>query len=161
MVKLQLDLPEAALPRHAGVVTFRLRGGLPRGVAVLGNRRLGAQLHFHTCVKDSAQAVKPDFCRCAAVKKKHISSSTISTNNFTGSHCHPLPLTVFLLEISFSYSSFCEERYRSHVTIYTCLRRYMLRLSFLHWSCVVLCHISVILLFRVVRAVCVIAMRGL
>ena len=33
--------PEAALPRHAGVVTFRLRGGLPRGVAVLGNRRLG------------------------------------------------------------------------------------------------------------------------
>ena len=33
--------PEATLPRHAGVVTFRLRGGLPRGVAVLGNRRLG------------------------------------------------------------------------------------------------------------------------
>ena len=31
--------PEATFPRHAGVVTFRLRGGLPRGVAVLGNRR--------------------------------------------------------------------------------------------------------------------------
>ena len=31
--------PEAAFPRHAGVVTFRLRGGLPRGVAVLGDRR--------------------------------------------------------------------------------------------------------------------------
>ena len=33
--------PEAALPRHAGVVTFRLCGGLPRGVAALGNRWLG------------------------------------------------------------------------------------------------------------------------
>ena len=33
--------PETALPRYAGVVTFRLRGGLPRGVAVLGDRRLG------------------------------------------------------------------------------------------------------------------------
>ena len=31
--------PEATLPRHAGVVTFRLRGGLPRGVAILGDRR--------------------------------------------------------------------------------------------------------------------------
>ena len=40
-VQYQKPWPEAALPRHAGVVTFRLRGGLPRGVAVLGNRRLG------------------------------------------------------------------------------------------------------------------------
>ena len=31
--------PEATLPRHAGVVTFRLDGGLPRSVTVLGDRR--------------------------------------------------------------------------------------------------------------------------
>ena len=30
-------------------------------------------------MKGSAQAVKPDVCRCAAFKNKHISSSTIST----------------------------------------------------------------------------------
>ena len=34
---------------------------------------------LHTCVKGSAQAVKPDVCRCAAFKNKHISSSTVST----------------------------------------------------------------------------------
>ena len=78
--------PEATLPRHAGVVTFRLRGGLPRGVAVLCDRR--PTLALHTCVKGSAQAVKPDVCRCAALKRKHllqhISSSTISTiKNFS------------------------------------------------------------------------------
>ena len=30
-VQFQEPWPEAALPRHAGVVTFRLRGGPPRG----------------------------------------------------------------------------------------------------------------------------------
>ena len=39
----------------------------------------GAQLHLHTCVKGSAQAVKQDVCRCAASKKKVISSHTVST----------------------------------------------------------------------------------
>ena len=38
-----------------------------------------AQLHLHTCVKGSAQAVKPDVCRCAAFKKKVISLPTVST----------------------------------------------------------------------------------
>ena len=41
-----------------------------------------AQLHLHTRAKDSAQTVKPDVCRCAAVKKKHSPSSAISTINF-------------------------------------------------------------------------------
>ena len=41
-----------------------------------------AHLHLHTRAKDSAQTVKPDVCRCAAVKKKHIPSSAISTINF-------------------------------------------------------------------------------
>ena len=135
-----------ALPQYAGVVTFRLRGGLPRGVGVLGDRRLGlsalgsrtgapfsvnqnwqqvetaassiklqlawpdaalprcagvmvvpslrrpasrcrgswrppagAQLHLHTCVKGSAQAVKPDVFAVPHFKKKVISSSTVST----------------------------------------------------------------------------------
>ena len=36
---------------------------------------------LHTCVKGSVQAVKPDVCRCAALKKKHISSYTISTRD--------------------------------------------------------------------------------
>ena len=35
---------------------------------------------LHTCVKGSAQAVKPDVCRCAALKNKVISSHTVSTN---------------------------------------------------------------------------------
>ena len=40
-VQYQEPWPDAALVWHVGVVTFRLRGGLPRGVAVLGNHRLG------------------------------------------------------------------------------------------------------------------------
>ena len=57
--------------------SFRLCGGLPRDVAVLGDRRPVLSCIAH--LKGSAQAVKPDVCRCAAVQKKHISSSTIST----------------------------------------------------------------------------------
>ena len=34
---------------------------------------------LHTCVKGSAQAVKPDVCRCAAFRKKVILSHTVST----------------------------------------------------------------------------------
>ena len=46
---------------------------------------------LHTCVKGSAQAVKPDVCRCAAVKKKHISSSTISTIIIWYTYFIPMP----------------------------------------------------------------------
>ena len=35
------NIKSPGLPQYARVVTFRLRGGLPRGVAVLGDRRLG------------------------------------------------------------------------------------------------------------------------
>ena len=51
-----------------GSVSFRLYGGLPRGVAVLGDRRPPRQClaAWHTRAKGySAQAVKPDVCRCA------------------------------------------------------------------------------------------------
>ena len=41
----------------------------------------GAQLLL--CVKGSAQAVKPDVCRCAAFKKKVIPSHTVSTKDFS------------------------------------------------------------------------------
>ena len=39
---------------------------------------------WHTNAKGySAQAVKPDVCRCAEIEKKHISSTTVSTNCFS------------------------------------------------------------------------------
>ena len=68
-----------------GSWSFRAYGGLPRGCARflasaghLFNRVLAA---WHTHAKEhSAQAVKPDVCRCAACKKKDISSTTNSTN---------------------------------------------------------------------------------
>ena len=64
-----------------GSWSFRACGGLSRGVAVLGDRRpLRRNLAaWHTRVKGySAQAVKPDVCRCAEIEKKHISSTTVS-----------------------------------------------------------------------------------
>ena len=70
-----------------GSWSFRACGGLPRGVAVLGDRRPFRRnsAAWHTRAKGfSAQAVKPDVCRCAALKKKHISSTTVSTKNIFG-----------------------------------------------------------------------------
>ena len=73
---------------YGGSWLFRACRGLPRGVAVLGVRRpfrrnLAA---WHTRAKGhSAQAVKPDVCRCAELEKKHISSTTVSTSLF---RCH-------------------------------------------------------------------------
>ena len=70
MVTLQLAWPEAALPRCAGVIVVpSLRRPASR---CRGSWRppAGAQLHLHTYVKGSAQAVKPDVCRCAAFKRK-------------------------------------------------------------------------------------------
>ena len=75
--------PEATLPRHAGVVSFRLRGGLPRGVAVLCDRR-----PMLSCICTPARRIprRPSNLTCAAVphsKRKHllhlISSTTVST----------------------------------------------------------------------------------
>ena len=66
-----------------GSWSFRVCGGLPRGVAVLGDRRPFRRnsAAWHTRAKGySAQAVKPDVCRCAEIEKKHISSTTVSTN---------------------------------------------------------------------------------
>ena len=56
---------------------------MPCGFAVLNNRRPFRRNSAagHTRAKGfSAQTVKPDVCRCAALKKKHISSTTDSTN---------------------------------------------------------------------------------
>ena len=67
-----------------GSWSFRVCGGLPRGVAVLGDRRPFRRnsAAWHTRAKGySAQAVKPDVCRCAEIEKKHISSTTVSTTN--------------------------------------------------------------------------------
>ena len=64
--KLQLDWPEAALPRCAGVMVVpSLRRPASRCRGTLRPPAY-AQLHLHTSAKDSAQAVKPDVCRCAA-----------------------------------------------------------------------------------------------
>ena len=71
--------PEATLPRCAGVMvvpSLRRPASRCRG---FWRPPAGAQLHLHTCVKGSAQAVKPDVCRCAAFKNKVISSHTVST----------------------------------------------------------------------------------
>ena len=78
-MQFQEPWPEATLPRYAGVMVVpSLRRPASR---CRGSWRppAGAQLHLHTCVKGSAQAVKPDVCRCAAFEKKVISSSAIST----------------------------------------------------------------------------------
>ena len=66
---LQLDWPEAALPRCAGVMVVpSLRRSASRCRGTLRPPAY-AQLLLHTSVKDSAKAVKPDVCRCAALKK--------------------------------------------------------------------------------------------
>ena len=62
-----------------GVMVVPSYGGLARGVTVFCDRRPTLSCILHTRAKDSAQTVKPDVCRCAAVKKKHIPSSAIST----------------------------------------------------------------------------------
>ena len=85
--KLQLDWPEAALPRCAGVMVVpSLRRPASRCRGTLRPPAY-AQLHLHTSAKDSAQAVKPDVCRCAAFKKKNIF--------FTTSRPLPSALTLF------------------------------------------------------------------
>ena len=49
-IRLQLAWPEAALPRCAGVMAvFRLCGGLPRDVAILGDRRPVLSCIAHLC----------------------------------------------------------------------------------------------------------------
>ena len=70
---------------RGGHGSFRLRGGQPRGFALLGDRLPSFQRFFsysaHPRQVIRAGRQKPDVCRCAALKKGHISSSTVSTNN--------------------------------------------------------------------------------
>ena len=79
-----------------GSWSFRACGGLPRGVAVLGDRQpLRRNLAaWHTRAKGySAQVVKPDVCRCAEIEKKHISSTTASTKTKSTSVVHSVETT--------------------------------------------------------------------
>ena len=84
-IQLQLAWPEAALPRCAGVMVVpSLRRPASR---CRGSWRppAGAQLHLHTCVKGSAQAVKPDVCRCAASNRRKSSRRPPSALYFSRS----------------------------------------------------------------------------
>ena len=61
-----------------GSWSFRVCGGLPRGVAVLGDRRPFRRnsAAWHTRAKGySAQAVKPDVCRCAEIEPHRLVTS--------------------------------------------------------------------------------------
>ena len=86
-----------------GSWSFRVCGGLPRGVAVLGDRRpLGNSAAWHTRAKGySAQAVKPDVCRCAEIEKKHISSTTVSTRKLAMKNVPNSRLSKVLKNFSF------------------------------------------------------------
>ena len=82
--KLQLDWPEAALPRCAGVMGRSVFAAaslaVPRFLATachLLNDFLSCLAHPRKVIRAGRQ--KPDVCRCAAIKKGHISSSTVST----------------------------------------------------------------------------------
>ena len=61
-----------------GVVTFRLRGGLPRGVAVLCDRQPTLSCIAHLCegIRAGRQTGRLSLCR---FKNKVISSHTVST----------------------------------------------------------------------------------
>ena len=63
-----------------GSWSFRLCGGLPRDVAIFGDRLPVLSCIAHLC--EGIRAGRQTGRRCAAVKKKHISSSTISTRKF-------------------------------------------------------------------------------
>ena len=87
--KLQLDWPEAALPRRAGVIGRSVFTATSvRGFALHGDRRPSFE-RFLSCLAHPREVIragrqKPDVCRCAAViKKEHISSSTVSTTNYS------------------------------------------------------------------------------
>ena len=57
--------PEAALPRHAGPWSFRLCGGLPRDVAVLGDRQPVLSCIAHLCegIRAGCQTGRLSLCR--------------------------------------------------------------------------------------------------
>ena len=86
--KLQLAWPEAALPwcaaGHGRSVFAAACLAVSRYLATAGLfDTVGNSAAWHTRAKGySAQAVEPDVCRCAEIKKKHISSTTVSTSHF-------------------------------------------------------------------------------
>ena len=80
---LQLAWPEAALPRcaagHGRSVLAAAGLAMSRH---FGDRRpfQGHSAAWHIRAEGcSAQAVKPDVLRCAEIKEKHVSSTTVST----------------------------------------------------------------------------------
>ena len=83
--EVQLAWPEAALPwcgaGHGRSVFAAACLAVSRFLATAGLfDTVGNSAAWHTRAKGySAQAVKPDVCRCAEIKKKHISSTTVST----------------------------------------------------------------------------------
>ena len=81
----QLAWPEAALPRYAAGHGRSVHAAACLAVSLPGERRpFRRNLALkHTRAKGySAQAVKPEVCRCAEIEKKHISSTTVSFKRF-------------------------------------------------------------------------------
>ena len=75
----------------------------------------GNSAAWHTRAKEySAQAVKPDVCRCAEIRKKHLSSTTVSALSFF----HFLDTTkLHCLELCFSCAAHADPQLidRAHI----------------------------------------------
>ena len=102
--KLQLAWPEAALPRCAAGHGRSVLAAACLAVSLLGDRRpLRRNLAaWHTRAKGySAQAVKPDVCRCAEIEKEthlvdhrqHYHSSVVCCSSFANAGCGLARLT--------------------------------------------------------------------